>query len=197
MLGSEDFMVIQALVQRGVYLCDIAQQLGVHPRTVRRALQGGGPPRRRGGRRGSVLDPYRPAVDQLLTEGVWNAVVIWRELQAKGYSGWRVDPAGLHATEAGPPAEPGDGAVRDRAGAAAPDGLGDTADGHRRAGGRRPFPGEHAELLPSGDHHTPHGSSCTSMGRQGVAQPAAKGVREIPLEPRDSVPPSCCRVTVR
>lgn len=87
MLGSEDFIVIQALVQRGVYLCDIAQQLGVHPKTVRRALQRGGPPRRRGGRRGSMLDPYRSVVDQLLTEGVWNAVVIWRELQAKGYSG--------------------------------------------------------------------------------------------------------------
>jgi transposase len=87
MLGSEDFIVIQALVQRGVYLCDIAQQLGVHPKTVRRALQRGGPPRRRGGRRGSVLDPYRAVVDQLLTEGVWNAVVIWREIQAKGYPG--------------------------------------------------------------------------------------------------------------
>ena len=87
MLGSEDFIVIQALVQRGVYLCDIAQQLGVHPKTVRRALQRGGPPRRRGGRRGSVLDPYRPVVDQLLAEGVWNAVVIWRELQAKGTPG--------------------------------------------------------------------------------------------------------------
>ena len=87
MLGSEDFIVIQALVQRGVYLCDIAQQLGVHPKTVRRALQRGGPPRRRGGRRGSLLDPYRSVVDQLLTEGVWNAVVIWRELQAKGYPG--------------------------------------------------------------------------------------------------------------
>ena len=86
MLGSEDFIVIQALVQRGVYLCDIAQQLGVHPKTVRRALERGGPPRRRGGRRGSVLDPYRPVVDQLLAEGVWNAVVIWRELQAKGYA---------------------------------------------------------------------------------------------------------------
>ena len=36
MLGSEDFIVIQALVHRGVYLCDIAQQLGVHPKTVRR-----------------------------------------------------------------------------------------------------------------------------------------------------------------
>jgi IS30 family transposase len=60
MLGSEDFIVIQALVQRGVYLCDIAQQLGVHPKTVRRALERGGPPRRRGGRRGSMLDPELP-----------------------------------------------------------------------------------------------------------------------------------------
>lgn len=32
MLGQEDFMVIQALVQRGVYVCDIARQLGVHPK---------------------------------------------------------------------------------------------------------------------------------------------------------------------
>jgi hypothetical protein len=82
MLAPEDFMTIQALVKRGVYLCDIAGQLGVHPRTVRRALQRGGPPPRRGGRRGSLLDPHRPAVDQLLADGVWNAVVIWRELQA-------------------------------------------------------------------------------------------------------------------
>jgi Helix-turn-helix domain len=87
MLEPEDFMVIQALVKRGVYLCDIAGQLGVHPRTVRRALQRGGAPARRGGRRGSRLDPHRPVVDQLLAEGVWNAVVIWRELQAKGYAG--------------------------------------------------------------------------------------------------------------
>ena len=39
MLGLEDFMTIQALVKRGVYRCDIAEQLGVHPRTIRRALQ--------------------------------------------------------------------------------------------------------------------------------------------------------------
>jgi len=38
-LGLEDFMTIQALVKRGVYLCDIAGQLGIHPRTVRRALE--------------------------------------------------------------------------------------------------------------------------------------------------------------
>ena len=44
MLGLEDFMTIQALVKRGVYLCDIAEQLGVHPKTVSRAVQRGGPP---------------------------------------------------------------------------------------------------------------------------------------------------------
>jgi transposase len=86
-LGLEDFMTIQALVKRGVYLCDIAEQLGVHPRTVRRALRRGGPPTPRRGRRGSLLDPYRAQVDQLLSDGVWNAVVLLRELQAKGYTG--------------------------------------------------------------------------------------------------------------
>ena len=87
MLGLEDFMTIQALVKRGVYLCDIAEHLGVHPRTVRRALRRAGPPAPRRGRRGSVLDPYRAQVDQWLSEGVWNAVVLLRELQAKGYAG--------------------------------------------------------------------------------------------------------------
>jgi hypothetical protein len=32
MLGVEDFMTIQTLVKRGVYLCDIAEQLGMHPK---------------------------------------------------------------------------------------------------------------------------------------------------------------------
>jgi hypothetical protein len=44
MLGLEDFMTIQALVKRGVYLCDIAEQLGVHRKTVSRAVQRGGAP---------------------------------------------------------------------------------------------------------------------------------------------------------
>jgi len=87
MLGLEDFMTIQALVKRGVYRCDIAEQLGVHPKTVSRAVQRGGPPAPRRGRRGSLGDPYRPVIDGLLAERVWNAVVIWRERQARGYPG--------------------------------------------------------------------------------------------------------------
>jgi len=87
MLRREDFMVSDALAQRGLYLCDIAKQVGVHPRTVRRALARGGAPAPRPSRRGSRLDPYRTEIDRLLTEGVWNAVVIFRELQSKGYTG--------------------------------------------------------------------------------------------------------------
>jgi hypothetical protein len=33
------------------------------------------------------LDPFKPQIDGLLAAGVWNAVVIWREILAKGYGG--------------------------------------------------------------------------------------------------------------
>ena len=87
MLEKEDFMVIQALAKRGVYQKDIAQEVGVHPRTVRRALARGSAPAARPAQRGSILDPFKEQVDQLLAEGVWNGVVILRELQAQGYRG--------------------------------------------------------------------------------------------------------------
>lgn len=87
MIGKEDFAVIKALEQRGVYLKDIAEQLGVHPKTVRRALKRNGAPRAERKKRGSKLDLYKSTIDRLLTEGVWNDVVILREIQAEGYSG--------------------------------------------------------------------------------------------------------------
>src|SRR5512147_2965675 len=88
MLRREEWFMMQEQVEQGVYLIDIAAQLGVHPRTVRRALQRGGPPPgQRPHARHSKLDPYKPVVDRLLQEGVWNAVVIWREIAALGYTG--------------------------------------------------------------------------------------------------------------
>jgi transposase len=83
---KEDFVMIQALVKRGVYQRDIATMLGVHPKTVERALARDGAPTGHA-RRGSLLDAFKPRVDALLQEDVWNAVVIWRELQAIGYAG--------------------------------------------------------------------------------------------------------------
>lgn len=87
MLNKEDFAVIRALQAHGVYQKDIAAQLGVHPKTVSRALKRGGAPTKERKGRGSKLDPYKARIDHLLSEDVWNAVVILRELQADGYEG--------------------------------------------------------------------------------------------------------------
>jgi transposase len=86
MLSKEDYLMIQAQIERGVYKKDIAEELGVDPRTVRRALARGGVPVAKR-RRGSKLEPYKSFVDKLLRENVWNGVVIFREIQARGYGG--------------------------------------------------------------------------------------------------------------
>lgn len=87
MLRKEDFAVIKALKKRDVYVKDIAAELGVHPKTVSRALRRGSAPSPAGRRGASKLDPYKATVDRLLGEGVWNAMVILREIQAEGYPG--------------------------------------------------------------------------------------------------------------
>jgi transposase len=87
MLSKEDFAVIKALNRRGVYQKDIAAEVGVHPKTVSRALKRGGAPAKQRKKRGSKLDPYKATVDRLLNENVWNAMVILREIQGEGYDG--------------------------------------------------------------------------------------------------------------
>ena len=69
MLRKEDYAVIKALKKRGVYHSDIAAELGIHPKTVSRALKRDGPPTGKRRRRGSKLDPYKAQVDQLLADG--------------------------------------------------------------------------------------------------------------------------------
>ena len=88
MLSKEDWLMIQAMARRGAFQKDIAAELGIHRKTVSRALKrGGAPSGKRPGARKSMLNPYKPHVDQLLEEGVWNAVVIQRELEERGYPG--------------------------------------------------------------------------------------------------------------
>jgi transposase len=79
--------MIQERLRQGVYVKDVAAELGVHPRTVSRARQrGAAPAGRRPAARHSKLDAYKPEVDRLLAAGVWNAVAILRELQERGSS---------------------------------------------------------------------------------------------------------------
>ena len=87
MLKKEDFAVINALKKQGAFIKDIAAELDVHPKTVSRALKRGSAPKPQRKRRGSKLEPYKPKIDKLLSENVWNAMVILREIQADGYNG--------------------------------------------------------------------------------------------------------------
>jgi transposase len=88
MLKKEDWYMIQEKIQQGMYIKDIAKELGVHPRTVRRALKrGSAPSGKRPKARKSKLDPFKPLIDRLLAAGVWNSVVIQREIEAAGYTG--------------------------------------------------------------------------------------------------------------
>jgi transposase len=87
MLNKEDRMQIQAQIEKGVYQKDVAQ-LGVCPKTISRALKRrGAASGKRPRARRSKLDAFKPMIDQLLREGVWNAKVILREIQGRGYSG--------------------------------------------------------------------------------------------------------------
>jgi transposase len=87
MLRKEDFVMIQAKVRAGVYQKDIAAELGVHPKTVSRALKRGAAPAAGRARGWKKLGPYVGVVDRLLSEGVWNATVIFAMIKAQGYAG--------------------------------------------------------------------------------------------------------------
>lgn len=87
MLKKEDFAVMKALAENGAYQKDIAEKLNVHPKTVSRGLKRGRAPGKVRSFKGSKLEPYKAAIDRLLSEGVWNAMVILREIQEQGYAG--------------------------------------------------------------------------------------------------------------
>lgn len=88
MLTKEDYMDVKSQIERGVYQKDVAFKLGVSTRTIRRALRrGAAPSGKRPLAKTSKLDPFKPTIDQLLTEDVWNARVILNIIREQGYSG--------------------------------------------------------------------------------------------------------------
>ena len=70
MLRRRDWLMRQERIRQGVYVKDVAVELGVHPRTVSRALKrGGSPPGQRPAAGKSKLDRYKPVIDRLLAAG--------------------------------------------------------------------------------------------------------------------------------
>ena len=88
MLTKEDYMYIKQKRDRGVYIKDIADDLGVTPKTVSRALKrGSAPSDKRHKAKFAKLETFRPLIDELLAEGVWNGRVILDIIRQRGYTG--------------------------------------------------------------------------------------------------------------
>jgi transposase len=88
MLKRTDVMMIMQMREQGVYIQDIAKEIGCSERTVRRILKRGGPASgKRPKSRGSKLDAFKPTIDALLADEVWNCEVILQELRLRGYDG--------------------------------------------------------------------------------------------------------------
>lgn len=79
---------IQELKRQGLSISQIAALTGFNRRTVRKYLAHPATPRY-GPRapRPTLLAPFAPYLNERLQAGVWNAVVLHRELQARGYTG--------------------------------------------------------------------------------------------------------------
>ena len=89
MLSREDFYMIKQMRQQGVYIVDIATQIGCSERTVRRYLKYPEPPARKTRHKMVKLKPFMDYIDMRLAENVWNSEVIFAEIKAMGYTGGR------------------------------------------------------------------------------------------------------------
>lgn len=80
---------IEELKRQGLSVCGIAAVMGLDRKTVRKYLANPERQPRYGPRRQrtSGLDSFRAYIDERLSHGVWNAVVLLRELRERSYQG--------------------------------------------------------------------------------------------------------------
>jgi transposase len=76
-----------ALARQGKNRWQIARELGLDRRTVRRWLRAGGFPERKSTRRSSSLDAYLGYLEGRLQQGCRNAAQLWRDLREQGFRG--------------------------------------------------------------------------------------------------------------
>jgi transposase len=80
---------IEELRTSGLSITAISQMTGYDRKTIRKHLLGGTAKREYGPRppRSGKLDSFKPYIQERLQAGVWNAVVLLREIRERGYAG--------------------------------------------------------------------------------------------------------------
>jgi transposase len=81
-------MDIFALHRQGHSVRSIAKKLGLHRNTVKKYLERGAlPAYQKGKRQGSILDPYKQVIDDLLAEDAYQATWLFDRIRQLGYPG--------------------------------------------------------------------------------------------------------------
>jgi transposase len=89
MLGVETRFMIKDMYRKGISISEIARQTGHDRKTVRKVINGDLMPQRRKAQppRSRKIDPYTDYMQRRMSEGVYNARKLYREIQAQGYPG--------------------------------------------------------------------------------------------------------------
>jgi transposase len=86
MIGSGLIMIIRDEAKKGKSPYRIAKEQGISKNTVKKYLKAKEVPAK-SHKRGSMLDPFKSQIDQMIGDGIYNCVVILESLRAQGYMG--------------------------------------------------------------------------------------------------------------
>lgn len=86
MIGSGLIMIIRDEARKGKSAYQIAKENGISKNTVKKYLQNEGIPGKTH-KRSSLLDPFKPQINQMMADGLFNCAVILESLREEGYSG--------------------------------------------------------------------------------------------------------------
>lgn len=88
MIRSGLILMIKDLAAKGKCVREISHETGVSENTVRKYItQPAKPHGLKGRTKPSKLDPYKPVLQELMNQGIYNCVVLLERIQALGYGG--------------------------------------------------------------------------------------------------------------
>lgn len=89
MITRGEFFVIKEMYERGMSISDIARELGIDRKTVRKYIHSPNPPSKiKRKPRKSKLDPFKPYLQKrMLEDGVFNSEKLFFEIRQQGYTG--------------------------------------------------------------------------------------------------------------
>lgn len=86
-IANKEWIMLKALLEEGVPKTRIADQLGINRKTVARHHEDTEPPAHERDARYSVLDPFKPYIQQRLAKYELTAMKLFAEIQVQGYRG--------------------------------------------------------------------------------------------------------------